>query len=227
MTTPNYSKLSKEKLIDLLKEKDDKLDKLTKRLEEFEKKLESSSVFDRIEALERSSYRQEQYSRRECIEIVGLSEEFSDQDALEERVVEVFQAAGVNVKARDFHAIHPLKNQKVIIAKCVNRRDAIAILRAKRSLREADDSTKKKLGAKGKIYINESLCPAYRRLFGVCNALFRKKLLSSSYTINGTIMVCTEEGGEKKSIGHLNDLKVIFKNGEVETAMAEHSGKSK
>ena len=218
----NYNKLSKEKLVELCKEKDTQLKSLNERIAAIEKNIES-----RTEALERSVYRQEQYSRRECVEIVGLPEKFSSQEALESRVVEVFEAAGVDVTPRDFHAIHHLKNQKVIIAKCVNRRDAIAILRAKAKLREADEATKKKLGARGKIYINESLCPTYRRLFGVCNALYRKKQLTSSYTLNGSIMVCREEGGEKKAIGHINDLKGMFEEGVVEKIMDEHAGKSK
>ena len=96
----------------------------------------------------------------------------------------------MTVTKRDFHAIHRLRNQAVVIAKCVNRRDASAILRAKKKLREVDAAAKTKLGVKGKVYANESLCPEYRRLFGICTALFRQKKLASSYTINGTIKAC-------------------------------------
>ena len=75
--------------------------------------------------------------------LVFLPESIKDQAALEKKVVEVFNHAGVNVTERDFHAIHRLKKNSVIIAKCVNRRDATAILRAKSKLR---DTAKKKLG---------------------------------------------------------------------------------
>ena len=226
----DYKKLNKEKLIEILHEKDAQLISLNARIDAIEKQLKSNSdikIVERIESIEKNCYRQEQYSRRECVEIVGLPGDIVNQEALEAKVIETFKFAGVEVTSRDFHAVHRLKNQAVVIAKLVNRRDATAILRAKKKLRETDVETQKKLGVKGKIYVNESLCPAYRRLFGVCNALFRKKKLVSSYTINGSIMVCKDEGGEKKSIGHINDLKALFKEGEVEKIMKEHSDKVK
>lgn len=230
MTTINYTKLTKEQLIQLLHEKDDQLKSLTSRIAKIEAKLNDgdddfSEYADRIVKLERAGYQQEQYSRRECVEIVGLPEEIQDQQALEKKVVDVFGHAGVKVTTRDFHAIHRLKNNAVVIAKCVNRRDATAILRAKKQLRETDDEAKKKLGVEGKIYINESLCPEYRRLFGVCNAFFRKKKLVSSYTLNGCIKVCEKEGGEKINIGHINDLKDLLGAKVVADMMASHKKK--
>lgn len=230
MAKVNYNNMKKEQLIELLKEKDDKLSKLNERLVKIEEQLKASStdasVIQRIDNVERSCFKQEQYSRRECVEFVGLPANIAGQD-LENKVIEAFGVAGVKVTSRDFHAIHRLKNEAVVIAKCVNRRDATAILRAKKQLREADEPTKKKLGATGKVYVNESLCPAYRRIFGVCNALFRKKKLSSSYTMNGSIYVSKQEGSEKQVIGHLNDLKKLFPDGEVDSVMTDHLNKSK
>ena len=66
----------------------------------------------------------EQYSRRECIELDGLPEDTHGENA------------GVNVVKRDFHAIHRLGNNKIVIVKLVNRRDAIKILRNKKKLHE-------------------------------------------------------------------------------------------
>ena len=63
-----------------------------------------------------------------------------------------------------------------------------------------------------KVYMS-SLCPEYRRLFGVCNALFKQKKLCSSYSYNGTIMVCKHDGDEKQSIGHLSDLRYYWCGG--------------
>ena len=104
----------------------------------------------------------------------------------------------------------------------VNRRDAIALLCAKKKLRETDADAKKKLGVTGKVFINESLCPEYRRLFGICNALYRKKVLATTFTLNGSIRVCVSEGGERTVIGHLNDI--IDRVGEeaVGVVLAEH-----
>ena len=60
------------------------------------------------------SYNQQQYIRRECVEIVGLPEDLNNS-ALEKKEE------------------HRLKRYSVVIAKCVNRRVAIAILRAKKT----------------------------------------------------------------------------------------------
>ena len=132
----------------------------------------------------------------------------------------------MNVSLRDFHAIHRLKKKSVVIAKFVNRRDATAILRAKRKLRETDAATKTKLGVDGKIYVNESLCPQYKRLFGICNSLYKMKKLSSSYTLNGAIYICRREGDVKSHVGHIDDLIELFGAKEVEDIILNHKKNS-
>ena len=83
-------------------------------------------------AIEKRLAEQEQYSRRECIEIVGLPQD-ANRGELEDLVVETFDTAGVQVKRRDFHAIHLLKDQKTEIAKLVNRREVLIYSRRKRN----------------------------------------------------------------------------------------------
>ena len=48
----------------------------------------------------------------------------------------------MNVEKRDFHGIHQLGNSKIVIAKLVNRRDAIKILQNKKKLCELPHSGK-------------------------------------------------------------------------------------
>ena len=113
------------------------IDELKKEIHELKERLETISeprregnydptknLDKRIVNIERRMNDQEQYSRRECIELVGLPDETNGED-LEDMVVKSFKTAGVNVTQRDFHAIHRMKNKKVVIAKLVNRRDAI------------------------------------------------------------------------------------------------------
>ena len=108
------------------------------------------------------------------------------QVELENQVVDLFKHAGVTVKNRDFHAIHRMGKKGVVIAKCVNRRDATAILRAKKKLRELAPAAKTKFKTT-KIYVNESLCPAYRRLFAVSNELRKQRKLNEVFTVNGKL----------------------------------------
>ena len=74
----------------------------------------------------------EQYSHRECVELVGLPADLKD-DLLEDAVVDAFAVAGVRVQKRDFHAIHRLGHGPAVIAKLVNRRDALAVLKNKKT----------------------------------------------------------------------------------------------
>ena len=77
---------------------------------------------------------QGQYSRRKCIKLVGLSNNI-DGEELENAAIKTFQVAEINIERRYFHAVHRLANQRVVIAKLTNRRDAIDILRQKNKLR--------------------------------------------------------------------------------------------
>ena len=64
------------------------------------------------------------------MELVGLPDNTNDGE-LEDAVIKTFGEAGVKVTKRSSHAIHRLRKKMVIIAKFVNRRDALALLRNK------------------------------------------------------------------------------------------------
>ena len=66
------------------------------------------------------------------MELVGLSENTNVED-LEDLMVEASEIAGVTVKKRDFHAIHHLPNKKIVIAKLVNIRGAVNLIRNKKN----------------------------------------------------------------------------------------------
>ena len=178
------------------------------------------AIHQRIMNLERSLYSQEQYSRRECVEIVGIDEEAEDTD-LENIVIDLFKQAGVEVTPRDFHAVHILTKSNNVIAKLVNRKHAIAILKNKRVLRDLDAETKEKLSVNKDLtlYVNESLCPGYKVLMGKCNALYKLKMINGFFTTNGQIKI--KIGGTKttrgefidcqfEKIGHVSDLVRLF-----------------
>lgn len=160
--------------------------------------------------LEKRMAEQEQYSRRECIELVGLPEDTNGEE-LEDLVVQTFETAGVHVRKRDFHAIHRLKDHKTVIAKLVNRRDSINILKKKKKLRQLSEDDKTKLKA-SKIYVNESLCRPYRQLLGKCNALFKNGYVNSFYTTNGKLKIHYDgdQGEEIAIITHISDLYGTF-----------------
>ena len=227
--TTRFKNVSKDQLIKIVIEKEEKEKALVERLEKLEKEIERIKYLDRIIDLERQLYQQQQYSRRECIEVVNIPTSVTDGQPLEDKVIELFQYAGVNVRQRDFHAIHRLANKNVVISKCVNRRDAIGILKNRKKLREATSEDKNHLGIpeEKKIYVNESLCPQYRRLYGLCNTFFKKKIIASCYTINGTIKAQVKVNGPKKDILHMQDLIDLVGIEEVNVAISDHEKKQK
>ena len=192
------------------------LEKLMKEREEYNP---MQNYHNRVVEIEKRVAEQEQYSRRECVELCGLPEDVDGED-LVDLVIDAFDAAEVPVTRRDFHAVHRLRNKKIVIAKLVNRQDATKILRNKKKLREMDNQTQTKLRSK-KVYVNESLCGTYRKLLGKCNALQRKKYLTSFYTINGKLKIKYDNNIEE--ISHENDLKEIFGEAIVNEINAEHS----
>lgn len=164
----------------------------------------------RLIDIERRIALQEQYSRRECIDLVNIPEEIPENE-LEGTVIEIFKTAGVKVSTRDFHAIHRKRNKTTVIAKLVNRRDTIDILRAKAFVRNFNPETKKRLNLSNdkKIYINENLCPSFSRLMGISNQLFKQKAVTSFYSVNGLLRLKLLDGSFA-AISHIEDLRKLF-----------------
>ena len=51
-----------------------------------------------------------------------------------------------------------------------------------------------------KIYVNDSLCPYYNRLWNECKKIWNDKKIYSYFTINGTVTTKRVENGPYKSI---------------------------
>ena len=180
MDSDNLRNKSKSDLIKLIHDRDAELEALSARLDKLERLFSQKNQSDRIIELERQLYSQQQYSRRETLEFVGIPDYIEGRN-IKKKVVELCVFAGVPVEERSFQAVHRLKNSNTVIAKFVHRKDAINVLRNKKKLRETDLAAKKKLNLKGKVYVNESLCKPFRRLFGICNSLFKKKVIKGNY----------------------------------------------
>ena len=105
-TVLNYDKTMESTLADLNKE----ISKINKNFEKLESELSISKTVNnalnkRVIQLEKQCWRNEQYSRRECIEVVGLSDSTADNE-----VCSVFKKIGVDVSVDNIEACHPLKS---------------------------------------------------------------------------------------------------------------------
>ena len=112
--------------------------------------------------VERQCWANAHCSRRECLNIIGISSSFNIND-LEHRVCRVFNRIGVDVKPDDIEACHRLYNVKKTIVKFSKQKLCQQVLQVKKDLKNIDIS--KFDFAKGTvIFFNGSLCSYYTLL---------------------------------------------------------------
>ena len=156
---------------------------------------------------ERQCWANSQYFRRECLEVLGIPISVKD-DALEDKLLDVFREIGVEIGQRDIQACHRVKNNQTIV-KFSNRKDCLQILRVKKQLKDLDCYLFNFQDCM-KILINESLCPYYNWLWNKCKAIKNKNKLHQFYTLNGIIRVQLVEHGAVKSVKYISDLEELF-----------------
>ena len=179
-TESSLMRLNKEDLIRMLldyqgkfnlildKLKND-LNKLKTKFCKFESDLHISwnvndKMSDKLVVTERKCHVSEQYSRREGLEISDIPAEVGDKD-IKKKVQEIFDAikAPVNTDlVEDFHRIPSKDSPKKVIFQTKPRKDSRRVLLNKEKLKQLKPESLN-LPASAKIYINESLCPYYKK----------------------------------------------------------------
>ena len=135
---------------------------------------------DRIIEMERNMHRLQQYG--EYGEIARLPNSITN-NLLEEHVILIFEKLGVIMEV----ACHRLGETGRVIVKLLNRKDDQIVLEEKHKLRSInlyDDNTD--TNNKRKIFINQRLCPWYRKLYGMVKDLNNESLIDSFWIANGT-----------------------------------------
>ena len=150
----------------------------------------------------------EQYSRRECLEIVGIPDNIKHDD-LVSKSLEIFDQINVKLSPDDIEDCHRVGNKGRIIIKMSRRKDAQRILANKRKLKSLDSS---KIGLVSgiKIYINESLCGSNRGLWIKSKILQKNRKIHSFWTSNGSIKLRIEENEKIFNILYDDDLQDLF-----------------
>ena len=153
--------------------------------------------------LEKQQAKVEQYSRRNDVEISGISNEVSDEN-LEKKVIGICKESGIDLNPCDIEACHRLtsgcvntSNSKRVIVKFINRIHSEAMLHFKKSINLCSN-----------IYITNSLCPYYRFLWGKCKDLQRKGLINQVFCLGAVVTIKVRENGPPIKIFHENDLLV-------------------
>ena len=123
---------------------------------------ENNELYDHIYELQKTMLKNNQYSRRENIEIANIDEDIN-QHNLENYVLRVLHNLGLTkLTSYDIVAVHRIgkrrpNTNRVTIVRFINRKNAIFSLKNKTKLRNTMDFKT--------IYINENLCPENRHIF--------------------------------------------------------------
>ena len=137
-------------------------------------KIVNNNLLNRIATLERSLHVQEQYSKRECLKIVGISISIDDKN-LQSTVCNILNEIDVPFGPKGLEDYHRIKGDRTNV-KFSSRRKSSEVLRKNKKLKNIDGS-KFDFNAGVKLYINESLCPYYRGLWGKCKKLWLNKVI--------------------------------------------------
>ena len=151
-------------------------------------KIINSKLSSQLTKVERKCWANEQYSRRECLDISSILDSISQND-LESKIYDIFHECDADIDPVNIEACHRLKSNhwpKKVIVKLARRKDALKILRGKKKLK-ASDLSPKGFSPNSIVFINESLCSYYRFLWLQCKILWSKKFIVSFWVFNLSI----------------------------------------
>lgn len=199
-----------------LQEKDNIIQSLRDDVDKIKNKISNTVTRDELESVERDVIDVQQYNRRNNVEISGLPEELTD---LQDTVINIGKAIGVQIKPDDIQAAHRLRKDRnhrgprKIIARFVNRKTAESLIRSSKQFKHRE--TVEKAGLRETIFINNSLSNYSKYLWGKAKSLKRKNLINKFWCYNGTVNVLINDHDDPIKIRHINDLIKLFPDDEL------------
>ena len=181
----------------------------------------NSLLSQRVVDLERQCWANAQYSRRECLKIVGIPRSVDD-NSLEEKVIQVFEKVGCNIDFSKIEVCHHIirRNDRVIV-KFSRRKDCQQVLSVKKNLQKLKMED---IGLTGdnKVFINHSLCPYYRVLWSKSKVLLNMGKINRLMVLSGTVKVKISKISAPISITHADDFTKYFPD--VDLSLSAQSG---
>ena len=164
---------------------------------------------DEIINLERQCWSNEQYSRRECLEISGIPSNTENQNP-EETVLNILEKTDVIIMSENVEACRWLKSkgdQKKVIIKFSKRKDAEKVRKAKRKLKTTDLNS---MNISSPVFINDSLCNYYKRVWSKCRKLLNGGFINGFLFTGSTLHRKWTEWSPARNVSHLVDLEDLF-----------------
>ena len=139
-------------------------------------KMVNTKLKEKVVSLERQTWSNSQYSRRECLVPSGIPETIENKD-LEGIVLGIFKKLDAMVdpsNVEDCYWIKSSTGPKKVIVKLSRRKNASKICLLKKGLKGMNLSS---LGINSTVYINDSLCTYYKILWGKCRKVLLNKYI--------------------------------------------------
>ena len=159
--------------------------------------------------MERQCWANAQYSRCECLGLVGVPHSVSNGN-LEGKVLKIFEKFGCPIEGNNIETCHQIsKKNESIIVKFSRQKDCQNVLNAKKELRKLD---MKEIGSPedNPIFVNESLCTYYLVLWSKAKHLHSLKRISSFHVSVCTVKIKISENSLPLPVTHVNDFKEHF-----------------
>ena len=133
-----------------------------------------------------------------------------EENVLDKKVIEIFEIICCSITEENIESCHRYNRYGNVIVKLSKRKDCQQVLQKKKNLKDLQLSDFGLPGT-GKIYINQSLCPYYRRLWSKAKLLHSKGKFNSFVVSNGgTIKIQINERGAYIPKTHVDDFHVHF-----------------
>ena len=120
-------------------------------------------LLSRLSTLERQCWENAQYSRRECLDIVGIPRKMSGE-VLSEKVLNIFGKLGSDISPDRIEACHRVgRANDTVIVKFSRRKECQHVWSVKKDMKKLTLEDLE-LPGNSKLFINRSLCPYYKML---------------------------------------------------------------
>ena len=168
----------------------------------------NSLLLKKFEAVERTAHSNAQYARKETFEIHGIPLDVPDKE-VEDKVLAIMNELKdedtPQYAANEIQACHRLQNKNKVICKMVSRKRMREVISARKKL-----ASKTLVCVPNKIYISESMAPAFSVIDFYARHLKRKKYIHACWFYNGSYTVVKTEHGEMLRISHVADLEEVM-----------------
>ena len=123
----------------------------------------NSLLSSRLANMECQCWANAQYSRRECIDIIGIASKVK-AEYLKEKVVNIFEKLGCSIPPNRIVCHRVSKKSATVIVKFSHRKDCQQVLAVKKDLRKVKMGDVD-LPGHNKLFINRNWCPYYKVLW--------------------------------------------------------------